>query len=288
MDGISFQDFFDIGHRVEVRINVTNACNLHCDHCDHDAHLPFDKHGAKVFRAAPLLATPEGVEQFCRALAGVGEDDRHVLQGGEITVLPVKQIARYIDILASYGRRVGMRTNGYNLMGIPLDSLRKLDFIYLNAHGNNQSAIQACGEFLASHYGGQVIDEENLLHRDLSAYLHHGQGTVEQAINCSHLMSTLTFLSPVVHPCCNSWALMNALNSEDMRDQLIGAGWTVDNADLRGTLANWRQTLPKPFLKLFCADSCYLSASREMSPQYRIQIHHGDRVLRRARGDHLA
>ncbi|HMU87753.1 MAG TPA: hypothetical protein PKC11_09020, partial [Agitococcus sp.] len=92
MGNISFQNLFGIDHRVEVRINVTNACNLHCDYCDHDAHLPFDKNGSKIFRVTPLVATPDGVEKFCQALVGVGESDNHVLQGGEITVLPINLI----------------------------------------------------------------------------------------------------------------------------------------------------------------------------------------------------
>jgi hypothetical protein len=264
-----------------VRINVTNICNLHCDFCDHDAHLPFDKHGSKIFRQTPLVATHQALEQFCKALSGVGEKERHVLQGGEITTLPVKLIVHLIEILHSFGRRVGMRTNGYNLTGIPLDSLNKLEFIYLNAHGNNQEAIEHCRNFLAKNYNGQIINEEHFYHRDPSAFLNHGQGTVEQALRCNHLLSTLTYLPPIIHPCCNSWALMNALNDAQMGELLIKAGWTSDNPDLKDTLANWRQTLPKPFLETFCANSCYLTAPDMTSPLQRIQPHHLDKVLKR-------
>lgn len=287
MPKISFQDLFQIPHRVEVRINVTNACNLHCDYCDHDAHLPFDSEGAKVYRKTPLVATAEEIEQFCRVLAGVGEDERHVLQGGEITVLPVKQMVRFIDTLHAAGRCVGMRTNGYNLRGIPVDSLNKLAFIYLNAHGaNNQEAMEACREHLQHHYRGHVILEENYHHRDLGAYLHHNQGTVEQGLDCSHLLATLTFQPPIVHPCCNSWALMNALNTTTMAELLIESGWTADNPNLKEALADWRRTLPRPFLQSFCADSCYLTApDRESSPLYEIRPHPGDKVLKRVKRD---
>lgn len=281
MSNTSFQSLFKINHRVEVRINVTNICNLHCDFCDHDAHLPFDKHSSKVFRQTPLVATPQALEQFCKVLSGVGEKERHVLQGGEITTLPVKLIVHLIEILHSFGRCVGMRTNGYNLTGIPLDSLNKLEFIYLNAHGNNQEAIEHCRNFLAKNYDGQIINEEHFDHRDLSAFLNHGQGTVEQALGCNHLLSTLTYLPPIIHPCCNSWALMNALNDLQMGELLIKAGWTSDNPDLKDTLANWHQTLPKPFLETFCANSCYLTAPDITSPLQRIQPHHLDKVLKR-------
>jgi hypothetical protein len=292
MTKILFRDLFQIPHRVEVRINVTNACNLHCDFCDHDAHLPFAGDGAKIYRRTPLVATPESIEQFCRVMAGVGEDERHVLQGGEITVLPVRLIVRYIDTLHAAGRCVGMRTNGYNLTGIPAASLNKLAFIYLNSHGaNNQEAIDACHEHLKQHYRGQVILEENYHHRDLTAYLHHHRGTVEQGLACSHLLATLTFQPPVVHPCCNSWALMNALNTTEMEERLIESGWTADNPNLRNTLADWRRTLPPQFLKSFCADSCYLTAPDDAySPLYQIGPHPADKILKRAKGspgDHL-
>ncbi len=276
----SFQDLLSIDHGVEVRINVTNACNLHCDFCDHDAHLPFNKSSAKIFRQTPLVATPGALEDFCKALVGVGEDERHVLQGGEITVLPVKLIVRLINVLDSFGRRVGMRTNGYNVTRIPLPSLNKLDFIYLNAHGNNQQAIECSREFLVNNYDGQIIDENNYYHRDLHAFVNHGQGLVEQGFNCSHMLATLTYLPPIVHPCCNSWALMNALNDTGIGALLIKAGWTSANSNLKNTLAHWRDTLPKPFLEKFCANSCYMTARENLAPLQRIQIHPLDRVLK--------
>lgn len=277
----SFQSLFEIDRKVEVRINVTNICNLHCNFCDHDAHLPFNKHGDKIFRKTPLVSTPEAVEQFCKVLSGVGEKERHVLQGGEITVLPVKSIVQIIETLHSFGRRIGMRTNGYNVTGIPLDSLNKLEFIYLDGHGNNQEAIEHCRAFLGKNYEGDVINEERLYHRDPAAFLNHGQGTIEQGLNCNHLLATLTYFPPIIHPCCNSWALMNALNDGTLGEMLIKAGWTADNPDLKNTLANWRQTLPKPFLETFCANSCYMTAPNISSPPQRIQPHPLDRVLKR-------
>jgi hypothetical protein len=173
-----------------------------------------------------------------------------------------------------------MRTNGYNLTAIPLKQLQKLDFIYLNEHGNNTEAIIKCQDFLKNNYFGMVVNENNLYHRDLSAYINHNEGTVDQGLNCSHLMATLTLISPVIHPCCNSWALMNALNSLQMKELLIKAGWSSENSDLKNTLANWRQTLPQPFLESFCASSCYLTASGDLSPLHRIQAYAKDRVIK--------
>lgn len=281
MTSTSFQHLFRIDHQVEVRINVTNVCNLHCDFCDHDAHLPFNKGGQRIFRRKPMVTTPEALERLCEVLAGIGEDDRHVLQGGEITVLPIRMVVQIVDILSAYGRNIGMRTNGYNLSGIPLDSLNKLRFIYLNHHGNNQDAMDHCRRFLDDNYDGQVIHERSYQHRDLSNYLHHGRGTVEQALDCNHLLSTLTFMPPVVHPCCNSWALMNALNDGNMVNQLADAGWSSNNPDLGWALANWRETLPQHFLESYCASSCYMTVPDDGRPQYKIHPHPLDRTLKR-------
>jgi hypothetical protein len=281
MEKTSFQDLFGIKHRVEVRINLTNVCNLHCDFCDHDAHLTFSKDSTKVYRRKPLVSSLSELKQLCESLKGIGESERHVLQGGEITVLPVKTIIEVIEIFNSYGRNIGMRTNGYNIKEIPADSLNKLNFIYLNNHGNNQEAIDSCQDYLSRNYEGIIINEENYFHRDLSKYLHHNEGTIEEGINCSHLLSTITFFPPLIHPCCNSWALMNSLNDKTMADLLIEAGWTTTNSDLSSTLQNWRTTLPKEFFQLFCAESCYLTTKTVNSPLQKIKSHESDKILKK-------
>jgi organic radical activating enzyme len=281
MEKSSFKELFGIKHRVEVRINLTNVCNLHCDFCDHDAHLPFSKDSIKVYRRKPLVSSLSELKQLCESLKGIGESDRHVLQGGEITVLPVKTIIEVIEIFHSYGRNIGMRTNGYNLKEIPVDSLNKLNFIYLNNHGNNQEAIDSCQDYLSINYKGIIINEENYYHRDLSKYLHHNEGTIEEGINCSHLLSTITFFPPIIHPCCNSWALMNSLNDKNMADLLIEAGWTTTNSDLSSTLQNWRSTLPKEFFQSFCAESCYLTAKTVNSPLQKIKSYESDKILKK-------
>ena len=281
MEKTSFKDLFGIKHKVEVRINLTNICNLHCDFCDHDAHLPFSKNDTKVYRRKPLVSSLDELKQLCESLKGIGESDRHVLQGGEITVLPVKLIIEVIEIFHSYGRNIGMRTNGYNLKEIPVDSLNKLSFIYLNNHGNNEEAIESCQEYLLTNYKGLIINEENYFHRDLNKYLHHNEGTIDEGLNCSHLLSTITFFPPLVHPCCNSWALMNSLNDESIADSLIKAGWSTNNPDLSTTLLNWRNTLPKEFFSFFCAESCYLTAKTVSSPLQKIKSHESDKILKK-------
>lgn len=280
MSSQSFRQLFGISHDVTVRINATNVCNIHCTHCDNDAHLPFSKDSELIYRKKPLVASEADIEAFCELLAGVGENDPHLLTGGEITALPVATIVAYIDVLRRHGRKVGMRTNGYNVCGIPPEKLQLLDRIHLNAHGVNQEAIDASRTYLAQHFHGKLILEETLEHRDLRSIVRHGQGTIEQALACDHLLSTLTFLPPVVLPCCNTWALMNSLNSDSMMAALIEAGWTIHNPDLVTTLRNWRTTLPKEFLQTFCADSCYKTTTDNF-PSYPIQAHPRDRVLKR-------
>jgi len=281
MSNISFQKLFGISHTVVVRINVTNICNLHCDYCDNGCHIPFSKDSSKLFRRIPFLVQPEEIEKFCHVLAGVGEQNIHLLQGGEITMLPMNMIVRFIKIFHAFGRRVGLRTNGYHVVGIPIDILNRLECIYLNSHGTNQEAIHRCQDYLTQHYVGKVIIEQNFYHRNLDSLVNHGKGTIEQGIKCDHLLATLTSIPPVIYPCCNSWALMNALNSCRMRDVFIEAGWTLNNPRLKDTLNHWHQTLPRLFFEAFCADSCYLNAPHKKIPLYRIQLHPKDRVMKR-------
>jgi hypothetical protein len=276
----SFRQFFDISHDVTVRINATNVCNIHCTHCDNDAHLPFSKNGELIYRRKPLVADVSDIEVFCRLMDRVGLDDPHLLTGGEITALPIGTLVDYIGVLHRYGRIVGMRTNGYNVRGLPLDKLNLLDRIHLNSHGVNEEAIEEVRVYLREHYRGRVILEQTLEHRDLKSIVRHGEGTIEQALSCNHLMATLTLLPPVVLPCCNTWALMNSLNSNAMMVALIEAGWTVHNPKLKETLKNWRQTLPSEFLQSFCADSCYMTRLTPIA-LYPIESHPRDRALKR-------
>lgn len=284
MKSHSFRQFFDINQDATVRINATNICNIHCNHCDHDAHLPFSKDGDLLYRRKALVADVADIEAFCRLMSGVGEEDVHLLTGGEITALPISTLIDYIEVFSSYNRKVGMRTNGYNVRGIPPEKLNLLDCIYLNSHGINDEAIKASQTYLDENYHGLVIPEANFLHRNLRSVIRHGEGTIEQALSCNHMLATLTFLPPVILPCCNTWALMNALNSDSMMTALIDAGWTVRNPDLKATLKNWRQTLPPEFLKNFCADSCYMTKSSSI-PLYPIESHPRDKVLRRISSD---
>jgi len=275
-----FQDLFKIPQTVEVRINVTNMCNLHCDYCDNGCSIPFSKDNDKIFRRKPYIVQPEEITKFCHTLKGFGEQNLHILQGGEITVLPLDNIVQYIEIFCSFGRKVGLRTNGYNVCRLPIEILNQLECIYLNSHGTNQKAIDFCYNYLTKHYIGKVIIEKNVYHRNLDSLVNNGKGTIEQGKKCSYLLATLTSIPPVVYPCCNSWALMNALNSSKIRDALVNAGWTVDNPQLMETLMNWRQTLPRVFYKFFCADSCYLNLADREIPLYRIQPHPKNKIMK--------
>ncbi len=279
MKSVAFQYMFQVPHDVVARVNVTNVCNLHCDYCDNGCHIPFSNANPRIFRRSPFIVEPNKVEALCRALVGIGESNMHIIQGGEITTLPREIVARYIDILTSFGRQVALRTNGYNLTGIPVEILNRLKQIHLNCHHINRSAIAHCRAHLAQHYHGEVVLETTHFHRNLDSVVRHGLGTSQQGIQCSHLLATLTFVPPAIYPCCNTWALMNALNSSRIHDALVNAGWTVDNPHLRETLRHWRTTLPSEFFEVFCADSCYLQFPPERMSMYPIQPHTDDQVM---------
>jgi hypothetical protein len=279
MTELLYQDFFGISDDVKIRINVTNICNIHCDHCDNNCHIPFSKKNELIFRKSPIVSNSESLEKFCSLVSGLGESNLHLLQGGEVTSLPIRLISSYIDVFAKYKRRIGMRTNGYNVSGFSEEDLNKFDCIYLNSHGINESAILYAYEYLEKNFQGRVIMEETLYHRDLTSIINHGTGSIEQGLKCTHIMSTLTFMPPVILPCCNTWAIANATNSSYMLDLLIDHGWSIHNDNLKETLQNWRDSLPRQFFKDFCANSCYLTNSNEMK-LYEIKSHHKDKVLK--------
>ncbi|MCQ8129472.1 hypothetical protein [Methylomonas rivi] len=276
----TYQDFFGTQNEVVVRINATNKCNLHCDHCDVGCHLPISKSSPNIFRQAPFVAESHDIEKFCEAFVGVGEENLHLLQGGEITILPMKRITRYVEVLSAYGRKVGMRTNGYNVVGIPDNTLSKLSCIYLTTHGVNQQAIDTACEYLARNYHGKVVVDRVIDHRNMETLIKHGQGSVEQGLKCNHLLATMTYIPPVIYPCCNSWSIMHNLNDAHVHNLLIAAGWSVNNPNVKETVANWKQTLPREFFENLCADSCYLTNPLKVIPMHRIQPHPNDKIIK--------
>jgi hypothetical protein len=276
----NYQDFLKIKNEVVVRINATNKCNLHCDHCDVGCDLPISKDSSNIFRQTSSVATYDDIEKFCIAFSGIGEENIHILQGGEITVLPTNKISNYIDIFSKYGRKVGMKTNCFNVVEMTEDTLEKLACIHLTNHGINQKAVDVAFEYLEKNYSGEIVVTSVIDHRDMKTLIKHGKGSVDQGVNCNHLLATMTYIPPVIYPCCNSWAIMHNLNDAYVHNLLIDAGWSINNPDLKETIANWRQTLPQIFFEKLCAESCYLTNPLPDVPMYRIQSHFNDKVLK--------
>lgn len=57
-------------------------------------------------------------------------------------MLPIKKLVRMIDILSEYNRAVSLKTTGYNLTQIPIQSLNKIQHITVTDHGINSDAVK--------------------------------------------------------------------------------------------------------------------------------------------------
>ena len=275
----SFENFFNITEKVTTRIITTNTCNLHCTFCDVGCDQPIKKSSSHIFRQSPFTLEEDSLEKFCKIFSGIGEENLHVLQGGEVTMLPIKKLVRMIDILSEYNRAVSLKTTGYNLTQIPIQSLNKIQHITVTDHGINSDAVKASKSFLANNYKGEWEINRVTEHRNTQEVVRHNQGDAKFGLSCDHLMSTLTFITPVIYPCCNSWAIMHNLNEDDLRTSLISAGWTIDNPDLVSTLSNWRESIPKMFLNSICAGSCYKTYDGNPD-SFEILPHPKDKILR--------
>lgn len=283
INGITFEKLFGITEEVKVRIVTTNVCNLNCNHCDVGCDLPIKISSEHVLRTKNFTAKTSEIELFCEAFKGYGEGNIHTLQGGEVTLLPPKQLAEMFELLTRSGRRIGMKTTGYNITEIPLSSLNQLEYIVLAEHGINKEVIDMCLEYLKVNYKGEVILESIHEHRNTKSIIRHGNGTAEQGLACNHFLSTLTYKHPVIYPCCNTWAIMHNLNDITLKEKFIDAGWTVDNPNLIETLRNWKETLPQQFLETICADSCYMTANKKDYPVYEIESHSNDKLLKESK-----
>lgn len=275
----SFEEFFGISEKVTFRIIVTNACNLHCTFCDVGCDQPIKKSSSHIFRQTAFNMDEKSAEDFCQSFIGIGETNLHVIQGGEATMLPIKRLSKIIDIFSDYGRKIGLKTTGYNLNQLPVDSLNKLSHITLTDHGTNEVAINVSKKYLELHYKGKWGIDVVTEHRNTQEIMKHNLGTINQGLSCEQIMSTMTFISPVLYPCCNSWAIMHNLNEDKLRQALILAGWTIDNPNLLQTIRNWRQTLPSMFLKSICAKSCYKTYSNNVE-SVKIQPHPKDKIIK--------
>jgi len=239
-------------------IQANNYCNLNCTHCSSLCNIPFDPKSPNPFKRSKQHISLESVELLCQRFKGIGEEQSHVLTGGEITALPLTHLKGIINILKSYKRRVLIFTNGYGLMDIPKENLFQIDSIILSDHGVNTQHFKDCGEYLAKiGYTGTVKESVTLKHLNPHKAM---KAPINEASTCKNWLHNLALWDNVIYPCCILYSVMLIRNNERIQNDLIDAGWNLGNPNLIDTLQNHKETLPQSS-RYECLNHCW-------SPRY--------------------
>jgi hypothetical protein len=156
------------------------------------------------------------------------------LEGGELTVIDLEKIERYIQAVKSNGRKLEIITNGYNILRInPFD----IDWIVLDEHRQNKKLIKE----IKKTYDENGYENYHIVstpdHYDLSYMIENNN---PDCLRCPEYFNSVTLWNKVVYPCCispmlDSWA---RLQDRRVRELLIREDWTYDNPDLGYKLEN--------------------------------------------------
>lgn len=235
---------------------VNNYCNLHCEYCVDQSHLPIDSNSEYLDRRNRWEMSLDDVQLFCEQFKGIHPSIKVSVSGGEPTALPVAQLHGIIDILHDHKRRIQIITNGFNVMGIDDLHLGKVSRFKLDDHGINRQHIKDCVKYLRGNpnFKGKVLVTLTDEHYDLKATRRHpknigghcGRQTLRSKLE-------LTFYKGVVYPCCSLPFIELQDNNTKMREVLREAGWYLGNPNLVSTLRNWKNTLPEYVMKM-CRD----------------------------------
>jgi len=233
---------------------VVNYCNLHCEWCSTLSHIPIRKDSPYPTRRSKWEASTKKIRLFCECFKSHGEDDIHRLTGAEPTCMPVKKLEAIIDVFKSYDRRLWMITNGYNLMGLSREYINKFSGLTLDDHGINHDHINACRKYLDRFYKGyvEVIVEEK--HWNLVEAMRHPSN---KGKHCQAMMRTPAVVDSIIYPCGNLFNIGQINRDIRIREELLKAGWTLENPKIIQKLRNWKQTIPR-----YVLDQCLNSSWR--------------------------
>jgi len=197
------------------------------------------------------------VELFCERFKGVAEETAHIrLFGGEFTALPIRKMEEIIETFHSYGRRMWLLTNGFNLLGLDKTHLNMIQNITLDDHGINHNHVMNCLSHLKGFYSGKADRMVILTHWNLETAMKHPSN---RGLACKPLKNfaiDLTFYRSAIYPCCNGPGVEAYNKTMKINEALIDAGWTLHNPDVLNTLNNWKKTLPQTFIDM-CLNHCW-------------------------------
>ncbi len=240
----------------EWLFRVSNYCNLRCEFCSVMAHIPIRKDSPWVHRRERRELEPAHLELFCERFDGIGEEVLHHFGSAEPTMIDPENMKELVEILYSHNRtNLRLSTNGYNVLGIDKDTLKKFDVIVINHHNINLQHRDDCVRYLKPFYEGVLRPSGQVVHWDLEKARQRKKGGTP----CSCFMTTPSFgceQEPVIHPCHNSRNLMQMNNDTRMSEELTIAGFTLNNHNIVDIMKNWRTTMPQYMLDQ-CANNCW-------------------------------
>lgn len=255
---------------------VTNHCNLHCEHCSTLCDQPLHRDSPYLWRRSLSRMQPELLQAFCDRFQGVGHNDYHRLIGGEPTAMRLDHLRELIDILYQAGRLVSLRTNGFGVRLLGERHIRRCARIILDDHGINSEVVDETVEWLEKFYTADLSLRKIHCHYDLRKAAAVRRGRPRP---CSFWLTSVTLhWTGVVHPCCVTPWLQAYNNDTRMDDELRAAGWSIDNPDLVATMRNWHNTMPA-YVREQCQEHCWM-LDLKRAPAARISLKPND-VLRR-------
>lgn len=251
---MTYPEFFGRPRFALCHLQVTNVCNLHCEHCGAGCEEPIRPESPRKLRRKARQMPLEILESFCERFKGIGEQDRHNFTGGEPTVVRPELLQQYMDVLHRYHRRMTIRTNGYGLRRLPEEYVKRFSEIWLDNHGTNARVIRETDTWLGTFYGGEIKHCTITGHINIRKAMQMDAG---RTIWCKQWLKYLA-LTPegVIHPCCGTTVIQAMLDDDRMDRELAKAGWSLENPNVVQTLLKWRKTVPSYVLHQ-CFTNCY-------------------------------
>jgi len=246
------KELLNIPQFIHFAIYTNNYCSFHCEHCSYKCNIPPNPANSNVWRRKKWEVSVDDLRLFCERFKGYGEKEYHLLGGGETTVVEIEKVKEYLDILSSYKRRISIRTNGYNLLGLG-EHINKFSLIILSDHGINADHIKRCQKELAKTFKGKAVVESMKKHVDLDVAR---KEPAKKGKNCRLWIADLQLVGRILHPCCCTHPIDIWNNSTKINNELISCGWTTDNPDLIETIRNWKTTIPAYIIDQ-CHNNCW-------------------------------
>jgi len=207
-----------------------------------------------AFSIRPTVLDPDVLDQFLTNITGFQPARAVQLQGGELTMIPLKIVAEYTKIVRDHGRRAHVLTNGYRMDQI---DPHLFDRIVLDEHAQNRDDIKkAVAHFIDEGYDNYFVHVLRY-HINLEKVVKSSDYAPEFV--CKNWYNSVTLYDTVVHPCCLSPMIYGYTGDDRYRRDLITEGYTYDNPNLASLLS--KKQGPPSMIRA-CTRDCYRRRNR--------------------------